>query len=403
MKKYIILMALAAAVVGCSKSEVTTAPGQEVEIAFNPYFGKTPVSKAFSADVDYLKTYDEEATPAFHVNAYLHAKITGTGTDNALTEPDLKKDDAYIISESNIYMDENVWWDVDDTQWAYSGKVYWPDPLSGIQLAFSAYSLNAPVLNAAPTNAADGGILFDTDSYTQFTYFVPQDVAAQEDLLVTPIVANENIEGTSGATHNVSLKFEHLLSRVGFKVKSNNSDSDIRIDIDEVTLHGTFVRSGKVNLMSLAPAIVAVSGSTVSSYTLFPEDEFCSYTASVEAQPIFANAKFDAEGNLISTGKNVDVTGVATTEEEDIDRYMMIIPCNPGDDDETAYIEVHYQLTEAEPQTARVPLSTITFEKGKSYEFIFKISTLAIGVDVEVTDWEDPEVTTTIPLVPDME
>lgn len=390
MKRYITLIALAAIAIGCSKSEVTTAPGQGVEITINPYFGKAPVSKAVSADVEYLQGFNATATPAFHVNAFLHTAIN-VAEGATMTDADLN-----VISENNIYMDENVWYSND--AWAYDGKVYWPDPLSGIKLAFSAYSLNAVTLTTAPAaDDTEGGILFNEGSYTKFTYYVPKTVEKQEDLLATPVVVNQGIGETAGESADVSLEFKHLLSRIGFKLVSNNNDDDINIDIKEVTLKGNFAKSGTVNLMSLTPAITPVQESIEASYTLFPEGEFCRYASSTTEQVIFAKSKTDTDGNVVDTGKDKG-TDDTTLAPEDINRFMMIIPCDPGDD---AKIEVKYQLTDAEEQTAEVSLKDLVFAAGKSYEFVFKVSTLAIGVYVEISEWDSAE-TSVHPLVPDM-
>ena len=52
-----------------------------------------------------------------------------------------------------------------------------------------------------------------------------------------------------------------------------------------------------------------------------------------------------------------------------------------------AYIEVKYQLTDADEQIARVSLDGWKFEAGRSYTFRFKVSTLSIEFDVTVDSW----------------
>ena len=74
----------------------------------------------------------------------------------------------------------------------------------------------------------------------------------------------------------------------------------------------------------------------------------------------------------------------ATTGTEDAEGNVTYEGGLPG-----AYIEVHYQLTEADPQKARVSLDGWNFAAGKSYNFIFKVSTSAIEFEVEVQDWTD--------------
>ena len=132
MKKiFFSICALAAVVVGCNKSEMVNAPGRGVEIDFNAYFAKAPLTKAISADADYLKTFTSEATPAFHVNGFLHTEITGTGAPAAEGgAATIQDSDLTTISVSNAYMNKNVWWDVDDEDatkgtWDYPGVTYY--------------------------------------------------------------------------------------------------------------------------------------------------------------------------------------------------------------------------------------------------------------------------------------
>ena len=97
-------------------------------------------------------------------------------------------------------------------------------------------------------------------------------------------------------------------------------------------------------------------------------------------------------------GGNTEITETPNTD--DSNRFMMIMPSqqptnadSEGKYEENelpgAYIEVHYQLTEADPQKARVSLDGWNFAAGKSYNFIFKVSTSAIEFEVEVQDWTD--------------
>ena len=73
MKKIIyIRLAVSAVFASCSKSEVTSAPGADSPITFNPYLGKTPVTKAPVATTDTLGAY------GFQVYAFIHTPPTHT-------------------------------------------------------------------------------------------------------------------------------------------------------------------------------------------------------------------------------------------------------------------------------------------------------------------------------------
>lgn len=427
---------------GCSKSNVTKAPGHGREVAFNTYFGKAPITRAESATLEYMQTKFAETSPAFHVNGFLHKELTSDAEGNY----DLSK-----VSTVAAYMSKDVWWvpaaeqagipeetetlkvifsstatelegaydgetipqgwsdmytqdaisyatstyavtdqvgawgpwqvvsltDENRTNaggvWDYEGVTYWPDATSGRKLAFSAYSLNAPVV----TEEGKAGIRFTKnaqgeESLTNFIYTVPEKVADQQDLLVTPLLPNQCVSA-SGSQTTVGLVFNHLLTRIGFSLMANRIDTDINIDIKSVTLNGVFPKSGVVELKDLAPKIVAIEGNNQASYALFDnEGEFCRYTSNTAAQPIFANVK------------SADNSVVATSNSED-NRYMMIMPSTQGTD---AYIEVVYQLTDAEEQTAKISLENWVFRPSTSYDFVLKVSTSAIGFYVEVSPWD---------------
>lgn len=67
MKRFLFsVCALAAVVVGCSKSEVLNRPNADMPIEFNPYTGRIPVTRAVAADIDTLGKY------GFQVYAFMH-------------------------------------------------------------------------------------------------------------------------------------------------------------------------------------------------------------------------------------------------------------------------------------------------------------------------------------------
>lgn len=468
MKRFfIITVALAAVAVGCTKSEITKAPGHNKEIKFSTYVGKAPITKAVSGDLAYLQSFTAEDTPAFHVNAFLHSEV---GIDQNTELLDITS-----ISLTSAYMDKDVWWvanagtagipeetatlkvifseaetqptlsgsydgtvpagwvdaytpnakwfatstesttTADDgsattewTEWAvteitednntnalgswdYPGTVYWPDANSKRKLAFSAYSLNVKD-DIQFTIPGENGEEVETP-YSNFTYTVPAVVAEQNDLLVTPLIPNQGITPTGERT-TVGLTFKHLLSRVGFSLIANRDDNDIDVTIKSVVVNGPFPSKGTVGLKSLSPSIEALEGDEHASYSLFQtqEDgtyEYCEWKSKKERQPIYANMLYTPE----KVNKD-ETTGEETTTPESYaanadanpaNRYMMIIPTTLSAE---AHILVEYQLTDATPQTAKISLANWQFEAGKSYDFVFKVSTSAIGFYVEVTPWD---------------
>lgn len=470
MKKALFfIVALAAVAIGCTKSEVVKAPGRGREIKFSTYVGKTPLTKAESADLGYVQR-TLATGGGFQVYAFLHNYITPeTGTPEP-GEQVYNGTDTYVpvgsIGTSTAYMDKVVTWvgpveenpeteeiEAKDGYWDYDGVVYWPDHTTSRKLAFAAWGLNVK-----------DNITWETDknvagneksqhpaeqSYTKFTYTVPTAVADQKDLLVAPFLPNQGLsENTEAAP--VTINFKHLLSRVGFQVVANQDTDDVEIKIQEIKLIGKFPTTGKVDLKGqgvITPNTDAADPFQT-EYTFFPGFEYFSTTSSKIPTDIFANRIYAASQDETTEEGEDDTTGDDTTGGEDSgevqepenpeppveeptepetpsaptgdpivnsdasNRYMMIMPSQQAkhlvyeadgvtpdlDEDgnvqyiagETlpgAYIEVHYQLTDADPQIARVSLDNWNFAAGKSYTFIFKVSTYSIEFDVKVDEW----------------
>lgn len=276
--------------------------------------------------------------------------------------------------------------------WDYPGTVYWPDATTNRKLAFSAYSLNASDnITFSIPGEGENAERVETP-YSHFTYTVPESVAEQDDLLVTPLIPSQGISAT-GEHATVGLSFKHLLSRVGFSLIANRNEPDIKISIKSVVLEGPFASQGIVALKSLAPEITPIPGAEQASYSLFEsmeggQYEYFEWESSKDRHPIYANKIYTPE--VVSKDETTQEE-VKTPEEfkdkEDAapeNRYMMIIPTTLGAD---ACISVVYQLTDGAEQTAEISLANWKFEAGKSYDFVFKVSTSAIGFYVEVTDW----------------
>ena len=408
MKKALFfIVALASVAIGCTKSEVIKAPGRGREIKFDNYVGKTPVTKAESVDLDYLKRTLEEQG-GVQVYAFLHNYVEPT-TDVPAGEEVYKGNDEYVdvsgIPTNSAYLDKVLTWDTVNSKWDYPGVVYWPDYSKSRKLAFAAYALNVK-----------DNIVWDEDpnvpyneksrhpekqSYTKFTYTVPDAVKDQKDLLVTPFLPNQGLDENANA-QAVQLNFKHLLSRVGFQVVANQ-DGDVDIDIKEVTLHGNFPTQGKVNLKGsgVIDPITTEDAKYVTKYDFFPTDNYFTTQSSENPVNIFEN-RIVSNKTEITDGEGGETQTTVKESTDDSNRFMMIMPSTQATTGTTdaegnvtfadgvlpgAYIEVVYQLTDADVQTARVSLDGFKFEAGKSYTFRFKVSTLSIEFDVTVDSW----------------
>lgn len=405
MKKALFfIVALASVAIGCTKSEVIKAPGRGREIKFDTYLGNVPVTKAESVDTAYLRRPTAESG-GVHVYAFLHTNVTDSievTDDSQLINGSGKILDVSSVPTTSAYLDKVLTWDAANKNWDYPGVVYWPDYSSTRKLAFVAYALNAETTvgsenlieweadSNVPANDKSGHP--EGQSYTKFTYTVPNTVKDQKDLLVTPFEANQGLDENANASA-VQLNFKHLLSRVAFQVVANQ-DGDVDIDIKEITLHGKFPRQGKVDLKGrgvIDPITTEDNpdAAYVEEYTFFQsEDYYFSTKSSKTATDIFENRRITTNTEIVPDGEPGEGRSetVVDTLTYDQNRFMMIMPSVQ----DGAYLEVVYQLTDADVQTAQVALADgWNFAAGKSYTFIFKVSTLSIEFEVDVDEWTE--------------
>ena len=403
MKRFLFsVCALAAVVVGCSKSEVLNRPNAEVPIEFNPYAGRVPVTRATADDIKTL------GTDGFQVYAFFHS-VDEQGESG---EPDW----------SSPYMDKVVKYgkkttDAEETPdyWYYSGHAYWP---ASKELAFIAYGLNAEE-QITPVDGAPQKIDFT----------VAEVVASQKDLLVAAIQRNKTyVEGVTEGDGTVNFTFSHLLSRIGFSLVTKDNNA-IPVTIEQVKLEGTFYEKGQVDL-SIAPTttikiggedtaaprpVIAPGQSKPITYDLLPGGSYTS-NGSADGTPIYDNSMLYTKevGNegpdddqyvpkdFIKDGE-VDATAKKNAEDQAaanlLNRYMMIIPTttpaiSSGQSATTlphnAHLKVLYFLPGAGTfKEVDVDLSAIEFEPGKSYNFKFKVSTAGISFSVTVEPWDE--------------
>ena len=122
------------------------------------------------------------------------------------------------------------------------------------------------------------------------------------------------------------------------------------------------------------PTEVQTSGTTAPTYSLFASGQ------SFEVTPTNGGtyAIYDNSGND------------AADEAALLNRYMMIIPGNPGN---AATVNVTYEIEGGSETTVSLPLkdqngNIIEFAAGKAYEFVFTVSNVAVGFNVDVDPWD---------------
>ena len=385
MKRFFFLsIALAAVAVGCTKSGLLESPQTyQTPISFEPYTGKAPVTKATVA-VD-TTIYGSATKGGFHVIGFEETDsntFDTTGTTG-------------FFLNKRVYAKDNA------PTWTYDETMYWPEAK---EISFVSYGLNVNTDGNIESNSGDIFSLVDkATSLTKYSFTVQRTVAAQKDLLISPIMQNKN--STSGV---ISVVFYHVLSRVGFKVKPTGTE-DVNVMIKSVKLKGKFVEGGVFDLTNAVNTSATpveynceknTASSTTVTYDLFGKNYSeggdatnypCFLTVSEEtstAVPVWNNMTFSKTtepGDLTPPAMGTDrLPTTDVLKSAYADRYMMIMPQTVSG----AEVEVVYHLEDAVEQTTTIPLGDFEFEAGKAYEFVFTLSTTAVGFDVEVDAWD---------------
>ena len=382
MKRFLFsVCALAAVVVGCSKSEVLNRPNADMPIEFNPYTGRVPVTRAASADLSTL------GKDGFQVYAFLRG---------ANDDPTYDKE--------TMHMDKVVKKGENDNAWTYPGKAYWP--ANGV-LDFVAYGLGA------------GAELAQEDKYDEIKFAVDTVVANQKDLLVAT--------GKRAMTHEnsnngkVDLTFSHMLSRIGFTLITSADNEDVNVRITKVNLEGNFYSSGKVHLAAIPqgkskPEIIPDGNPVSTKYRLLrydPQDATETFTGLGKpgtdgiGEPIYNNdvlytvtnpeKPFERDYLVKADASDADKESAASNK---LNRYMMIIPIAATAHE--AKLTVRYYLPcDQKVHNGEIDLKTVAvkksdgtettgfdFEAGKSYNFQLKVSTNKIDFSVTVEEWD---------------
>lgn len=367
MKRFFFsLTALTAVLVGCTQSAVLETPDLEnIEISFNPYTGRTPVTKA-----------TEIASPSA-LGAAGGFNLYGTSTTLNGTTTTTK---VYINDKHVNYSSGS---------WAYDQgtAVYWPPRTSTTTLSMAAYSANA-YLGADKTASTEDDPSFtwlESTNKKAFKFEVPVLIGNQIDLLATSFQGDLSLNNTEKVDNGkVTLVFHHLLSRIGFQLKTIGPAR--KVVIKSLSLSGRMYTEGILDL------------------TAAKESEVPTLTQTTP-QNVTEIAKKDATYYYITSTSPVTFESGASDETSiSSGNYLMIMPhaIQPGDDH---YINVTYTIGGSSDKTSRIKLPEgFEFLPGKAYEFILELSTSAITFDVKVeeTGWDEPneENTITRPVTP---
>ena len=345
MKRFFFsLIALAAAAASCTQSALVETPDLNgTEITFNPYTGRTPVTKASAI----LGADGLAGAGGFQVLSLLTKNTATTTYMNGL-----------VTGATSGQT----------TTWTYQGSTaYWPDESTyeTTTLSFVAYSANAlgqySITEGETTTNANLIDWTTGKTNEEFTFHVPTKVSEQIDLLATNY--QQGLSLRTNTDGNVTLNFNHLLSRIGFQVVANQDKDNRDITISSLVFTGNIPTQGVLELKAAntADAIPALT-----------------YTDEMVGAP---------EYQMLSEAFITPSSKTAAEITDDVNgRYMMIMPHTAND----AKIKVTYQIegmSTTRNAVVEIP-NTQVFAPGKAYEFILKISTSAITFGVLEEEWD---------------
>ena len=352
------LFAMAAfAFVGCSQDEVVSqSPDVNKAIEFGTYVGRDASSRGSVQDMASLT--GTNAT-GFGVFAYYTNSVGGydasSSTPNFMYNQQVTGT-ATTVESTTTYA------------WTYSPLRYWPTGAND-KLTFFAY---------APYNRSASLTGNTVPGNPKLTFTVNQTVKNQIDLLYAGNFSElQNKTKTDAA---VNFKFNHALSRIGFKVKASDDrttglavDGATKITVQEVQISfgDTYLASGTLDLGTGTWSHTGVNAAS-QTYTLSTN------TSNLE------NVEANATAQLLNTA----------------DSYIMIIPQDI--DSESIKVNVEYTITTTDANvnggstvmTGNILTSApfeFNFEKGKAYNFVLDLGLKTIKLTAEVANWDIPE------------
>lgn len=336
MKKKLFLGLLAAAAVSftaCQKDEVISEMPQDNTIGFGTYVGRDAQTKAVVTNIGTMENADYAG---FGVFAYYTGATNYTDGQTSFAPS--------FMNNVNVYY---------QSDWKYDNPKYWPNQTD--KISFFAYAPYVQTANAIITDFSNT----TTKADPVIKFATPVNVNEQIDLLY----ANNKNQTQTGGT--VEFTFNHALSRIGFKVKTNRTD--YKVTISKITLTGDFNTSGTLNL----------STGTWS-------DE---------------NAETNTDTYELNFTTANDISNTSGIQIAALEGYVMVIPTTFVESSKLSVsVEYSYQYevssgvwSPATPDTREGNIVT-TFAQGCAYTLVMTLDPLSpIEFDVtDVTGW-DPE------------
>jgi hypothetical protein len=333
----IVAMTLAS----CAKQDVIgdveTSNGSLTPINFGTFVGKSAGVNT-KADVANISTLQ---TNGFIVQAY------GTGQANWTTYTDATDKNPTFMSDQDVTY---------NSSWEYTPVRYWPANQS--KVTFFAYSPNNNDVSYNPSFSA-GSVTAKLDFTTQ------SQVEDQLDLLA----ATAYDQYGRATSNQVSLAFDHLLTKIGFTAKLSSAlPLNTTLTVTKVELN---ILDGKIDSKGTFTFANPFANSTWGSLS----DKFTS-----------------AATDVLDNG-NLQLT-VSAQQLHTADKFAMLIPQTL----EKAFtITITYKVKDEQANETvytiapvSLPASQLALEKGKQYTFNFSFTLYEVVFDgITANDWAD--------------
>jgi hypothetical protein len=362
MKNLYFLAAIAAFALGsCTVEEALDPPaGPDDEanaIGFGTFLDRAPQNgiKPLAAIVG----IKELKGRGFMVQAYTTVGMSWNSWTEDKTTPNFMRNQPVTWAAASTST-------LDPGTWTYSPIRYWPRRSTSVwdYVHLFAYT---PAQNTSSTVTFAGV----ADGNPQLHYTMSANPRNQTDLIVA---AKYNARGNENGG-KVTFNFDHVLSRIGFKVKLKNAYEGVTIKLSRVSVSyismrntGTYTfnsgtGSGSTGQDNKAENIWETGGTLTDGFYLF-DDEVT----------LTDDDAFDIS----------DQNGSAN--------YLMLIPQTISDSQMRMGVNftIYYPPgsdPESQPYNMSAYLKGITWEPGRAYTYMLNVAPTALEIDVEETKW----------------
>lgn len=355
---------------GCSTDEVVNDYSPNNAIEFGTYVGRNPESRVAETTLNTLKGAD------WGFGVYAHYRVSG-GT--ATLSP-------------NFMNNQKVTWGAATSAWEYAPVKYWPNN-DGDEITFWAY---AP-WNTENTSTDASAPSFEVADGTDYVAAIP----------VTKSKSTVN-----DVDDKVKFNFEHVMSKVGFKVEAiidelehgtpaegqtttNGTEdetndaagktfdaTETNIVVTEVSLAGNLDVAGIYTWNGTTWDLTTTDGTESKTHKLGTAD--------------FATTGYygyDTSVNPAST-LNGQLATVEKAQLNNDNSYLMLVPQAVGINITVKYsvITRDENLATGYSKVDNVVSSgdfNFTFAKGKAYNFVLHLGLTSVKLEAEVSGWED--------------